>query len=60
LAANGVKPTVGLRLESDYSAEVSYTVPNPNNSPTLNSLANLTINENAGLQTVNLSGSPTA
>ena len=41
-------------LESAFSNEISYT---PGNSPpTLNSLANLTINENAGLQTVNLSG----
>ena len=36
----------------------SFTVTvNPvNQPPTLNSLANMTINENAGLQTVNLSG----
>jgi len=43
-------------LESDYSAEVSYTVPAPNAAPTLDPLGNLTINEDAGAQTVNLSG----
>jgi Bacterial Ig domain/Fibronectin type III domain len=45
-------------LESDYSNEVTYSVPivTPNQPPTLNALANLTINENAGLQTVNLAG----
>ena len=42
-------------LESDYSAEVSRSlVTEP--PPTLNALANLTINEGASLQTVNLSG----
>jgi hypothetical protein len=40
-------------LESDYSAEVSGAIYRP---PTLNSLANLTINEGASLQTVSLSG----
>ena len=34
----------------------TVTVAAVNNFPTLNSLANLSINENAGLQTVNLSG----
>ncbi len=43
-------------LESDYSTEVSTIIALPNQPPTLNPLANLTINENAGLQTVNLSG----
>ena len=45
-------------LESDYSTEVSYTVPvsGGNQPPTLNPLGNLTINENAAAQTVNLSG----
>jgi hypothetical protein len=45
-------------LESDYSTEVSalIAVKLTNQPPTLNSLANLTINESAGLQTVNLSG----
>src|ERR1019366_2146983 len=45
-------------LESDYSTEVSTLVPVKltNQPPTLNTLANLTINESAGLQTVNLSG----
>ena len=41
-------------LESDYSTEVSTVA--DNRPPTLNALANLTINESAGLQTVNLSG----
>jgi len=45
-------------LESAYSTEVSTLIPTnaTNSPPTLNALANLTINENAGLQTVNLSG----
>ena len=45
-------------LESDYSTEVSTVIPvnATNQPPTLNLLVNLAINENAGLQTVNLSG----
>ncbi|HZR21742.1 MAG TPA: fibronectin type III domain-containing protein [Verrucomicrobiae bacterium] len=43
-------------LESDYSAEASYAVPVPNATPTLNPLANLVIAQNAGRQTVQLSG----
>jgi hypothetical protein len=43
-------------LESDYSTEVSTVIPSANQPPTLNALANITINENAALQTVNLSG----
>jgi len=44
-------------VESDFSNEASFTpVPPPNQVPTLNPLANLTINEGAGLQTVNLAG----
>ncbi len=45
-------------LESDYSTEVSTLIPVKltNQPPTLNALANVTINENAGLQTVSLSG----
>jgi hypothetical protein len=45
-------------LESDYSAEASTVIPisTTNQPPTLDLLVNLTINENAGLQTVNLSG----
>jgi Fibronectin type III domain. len=46
-------------LESLPSNEVSYTVPGGsagNQAPTLNPLGNLSINENAGLQTVNLTG----
>jgi len=43
-------------LESDYSTEVSTVINSPNQPPTLNALANLTINEGAGQQTVNLSG----
>ena len=47
-------------MESLFSSEVSYLVPLNapivNQPPTLNAIANLTINENAGLQTVSLSG----
>ena len=45
-------------LESDYSTEVSTLIPVKltNQPPTLNALANITINESAGLQTVNLAG----
>jgi hypothetical protein len=44
-------------LESAFSDEIVYTVPLPvNQPPTLNAPANLTINENAGLQTVTLTG----
>jgi hypothetical protein len=45
-------------LESDYSTEVSALMPVKltNQPPTLNTLVNLTINENASLQTVSLSG----
>jgi hypothetical protein len=44
-------------IESDYSSETNYTTVVPVNfPPTLNTLGNLTINQNAGQQTVNLSG----
>ncbi|HVV72029.1 MAG TPA: fibronectin type III domain-containing protein, partial [Verrucomicrobiae bacterium] len=48
-------------LESDYSAEAPYTVPAPTNAPpinppTLDAIADVTINQNAGPQTVNLTG----
>lgn len=46
-------------LESDPSDELSYTIPTENpgvNSPTLNPLVNLTLNEDAGQQTVTLQG----
>jgi hypothetical protein len=43
-------------IESDYSSEVSGSVVLPNQPPTLNAIANVTINENASSQTVNLSG----
>ena len=43
-------------LESDYSDEVSYTVPVQNQPPTIDPIADVSINENAGLQTVNLTG----
>ena len=45
-------------LESDYSTEISALIGSllTNQPPTLDSLANVSINENAGLQTVNLSG----
>jgi hypothetical protein len=43
--------------ESDFSNEANYTVPLPaNQAPTLNTIANVTVNEGAGLQTVNLAG----
>jgi hypothetical protein len=48
-----------LGVESQFSNETSYSVPTnstPAAPPTLNPLSSLTINENAGLQTVNLSG----
>jgi hypothetical protein len=44
------------QLESDYSAETTYTVPSPNLPPTLDPIANLVLNEGAGMQTVNLLG----
>jgi hypothetical protein len=48
-------------LESDYSVEMAYTVPASTNSapsqpPTIDSIANQTINENSGPKTVNLTG----
>jgi len=45
-------------FESDFSTEVAYTVPitSSNRAPTLDPLANRTINESAPLQTVNLTG----
>jgi len=44
-------------IESDYSSETNYTTAVPVNfPPTLNTLGDLTINQNAGQQTVNLSG----
>ena len=47
-------------VQSPFSNEVSYSVPTNstaiNQPPTLNPINNLTINENAGLQTVNLYG----
>jgi hypothetical protein len=47
-------------MESPLSSEVSYlvppNVPPVNQRPTLNAISNLTTNENAGLQTVSLSG----
>jgi len=47
-------------MESPFSSEVSYlvplNVPIVNQPPTLNALGGLTINENAGTQTVNLTG----
>jgi len=43
--------------ESVFSNEINYTPAAPaNQAPTLNAIANVTINEGAGLQTVNLSG----
>lgn len=48
----------GAGLESDFSNETSYTVPtsSTNQSPTLNALGNVTLNEDAGAQVVSLSG----
>ena len=47
-------------VQSPFSSEVSYSVPTNsvpvNQPPTLNPINNLTINENAGPQTVNLYG----
>jgi len=43
-------------LESDYSTEVSTMIAPPNQPPTLNTPADVIVNENAGQQTVNLSG----
>ncbi len=44
-------------IESDYSNEATNTVALPTNTPpTLNALGNLAINEDAGAQSVNLSG----
>ena len=47
-------------MESPFSSEVSYlipmNVPIVNQPPTLNAINNLAMNENAGLQTVSLSG----
>ena len=47
-------------VESPFSSEVSYQVPLNapimNQPPTLNAIGNVVINENAGLQTVSLSG----
>jgi hypothetical protein len=43
-------------LESDYSAETSYTVPSPNQPPTLDPIADFVLNEGSGPQTVSLTG----
>jgi len=43
-------------LESDFSNEANGSVRLPNQPPTLNTIGNLTIREDAGLQVVNLSG----
>jgi len=44
-------------IESDFSNETSFVPAGPaNQPPTLNALGNLTINEGAALQTVNLAG----
>ncbi|MDW8308642.1 MAG: fibronectin type III domain-containing protein, partial [Verrucomicrobiales bacterium] len=47
-----------LGMESDFSEEVAFTIPNPyvNYPPTLDPIANRTINEDAGPQTVTLTG----
>ncbi|MFO1477825.1 MAG: Ig-like domain-containing protein [Verrucomicrobiota bacterium] len=48
----------GVGLESDYSNESAYTTPGGagNTAPTLNAITGFSILENAGQQTVNLSG----
>ncbi|MCO5052448.1 MAG: Ig-like domain-containing protein [Verrucomicrobiae bacterium] len=43
-------------LESPFSNEVGYTVPSVNQPPTLGAIGDVTIDEDAGLQTVGLSG----
>lgn len=47
-------------LESTFSGEISYQVPanapTTNQPPTLNPIGNVTVNENAGPQTIGLSG----
>lgn len=43
-------------LESVYSAEASYTAPVQNVPPTLDPVADVTLNENAGPQTISLTG----
>ncbi|HLP77369.1 MAG TPA: tandem-95 repeat protein [Candidatus Paceibacterota bacterium] len=48
-----------LGIESDYSAEVSYTVPSlatSNRPPTLNAIGNIVISEDAPQQSVTLAG----
>ena len=57
----GATAVDSLGNQSPLSNEATYTVPVDsvvisNQPPTLNALTNVTINENAGLQTVNLSG----
>lgn len=47
----------GQGAESDFSNETSHMIPIPvNQPPTLNAIAAVTINENAGAQSVSLSG----
>ncbi|WP_254512716.1 beta strand repeat-containing protein [Anatilimnocola floriformis] len=43
-------------LDSTLPVTFTITVNSPGNAPTLNAIGNVTINEGAGLQTVNLSG----
>ncbi|MCW5552549.1 MAG: fibronectin type III domain-containing protein [Verrucomicrobiae bacterium] len=48
-----------LGVESEFSEELAYTIPtvqSPNQPPTLNALSDLTVNENADAQTVELTG----
>ena len=46
----------GDGLESDFSSEVSGAIIVPNLAPTLNALSNISVNEDASAQIVNLSG----
>jgi len=48
--------TNNIGLESLFSNETSATLGTPNLAPTLNAIANVTINENAGAQSVSLAG----
>jgi hypothetical protein len=45
-----------LGVESTYSTEASFALTLPSLPPTLNSISNVVVNENAGPQTINLSG----
>ncbi len=51
------KAYYSANVQSDFSNEASYTVPTAtNHPPTLSTIGDLTLGEDAGLQTVNLAG----